>query len=90
MQQCVSDGFVPKLAIVFISIKQDRNSVCEILHDKGIDVIGATSCGEFINGYQDQGSIVILLLDLRREFYTILFEDIGNRDVADVAKKTGS
>ena len=87
LQQCVNDGFVPTLAIVFISIKQDRDSVCEILHDKAIDVIGATSCGEFINGHQDQGSIAVLLLELRREFYTILFEDIGSRDVADVAKK---
>jgi len=82
----MSDGFDPTLAFVFISIKQDRNSICELLHDKGIDVIGATSCGEFINGYQGQGSIAILLLDLRRDLYTILFEDIRNRDIADVAK----
>ena len=87
LQQCMSDGFDPTLAIIFISIKQDRNSICEILHDKGIDVVGATSCGEFINGHQDQGSIAILLLDLRREFYTILFEDIGSRDIAEVSKK---
>ena len=87
LQQCTGDGFDPTLAIVFISIKQNRDSICEIFHDKGIDVIGATSCGEFINGHQDQGSIVVLLLDLRREFYSVLFEDIGTRDVADVAKK---
>lgn len=87
LEQSMGDGFRPALAIVFISIKQDRNAICEILNDKGIDVIGATSCGEFINGHQDQGSVVMLLLDLRRDVYTVLFEDIGNRDLAEVAKK---
>ena len=87
LQQCVDDGFNPTLAIVFISIKQDRNAICEILQDKGIDVIGATSCGEFINGHQDQESIAILLLDLHRDLYIVLFEDIHNRDINDVSKK---
>ena len=86
LEQSMTYDFKPTLAIVFISIKQDRNAVCKILSDKGIDVAGATSCGEFINGYQDQGSIVILLLDLHRDAYSIFFRDVGNRDLADVAK----
>ncbi len=44
----------------------------KILHNEGIDILGATSCGEFINGYQDEGSTVILLLNLHPESYTIL------------------
>lgn len=87
LEQSMSDDFKPTLAIVFISIKQDRNAVCKILSDHGIDVAGATSCGEFINGHQDQGSIVILLLDLHRDAYSIFFQDVGNRDLAEVAKK---
>lgn len=87
LEQSMTYDFKPTLAIVFISIKQDRNAVCKILSDKGIDVAGATSCGEFINGYQDQGSIVILLLDLHRDAYSIFFRDVGNRDLAEVAKK---
>ncbi|HET6766249.1 MAG TPA: FIST N-terminal domain-containing protein [Chitinophagaceae bacterium] len=83
----MAEGFRPTLAIVFISTKQDRNAVCGMLHDKGIDVIGATSCGEFINGHQDQGSIALLLLDLPRDVYTILFEDIGQGDIAYAAKE---
>ena len=39
----MADGFKPKLAIVFISIKQDRKTVSEILHNEGIDIMGATS-----------------------------------------------
>ena len=77
--------FRPTLAIVFMSIKQDRKAVCEILDQQGIDVFGATSCGEFINGHQSEGEIVVLLLDLHREAYTILFEEIGNRTIEEAS-----
>ena len=87
LQQSLADGFKPSLAIVFISISQDRNAVCQILHEKGIDVVGATSCGEFIDGHQDKGSIAILLVELKKNAYTILFEDIGTRKLDEVAKK---
>ena len=79
LTESIADGFKPTLAIVFISIKQDRRSVLEILSEKDIDVIGATSSGEFVDGHQSEGEIVILLLDLNRNNYCILFEDIGKR-----------
>jgi hypothetical protein len=85
LQQSMSDGYKPTLAIVFISIKQDTKAVCEILHQNEIDIIGATSCTEFIDGHQDEGSIVILLLDLNKAFYTILFQEVGNMTVSDAA-----
>ena len=87
LQQSRNGGFRPTLAIVFISVKQDRKAVCEILHKESIDVFGATSCGEFINGYQDEGSIVILLMDLGRDSYTILFEHVRDRNLHKVAEQ---
>ena len=85
LNESLADGFKPTLAIVFISIKQDRNAVCKILSNEGLDVMGATSCGEFTNEYQEHGSAVILLLDLSRDFYTILFEDIHDRSLGEAA-----
>lgn len=85
LKQSMADGFRPTIAIMFISIRQNRKSICEILHNEGIDILGATSCGEFINGYQDVGSVVILLLDLSRDAYTILFSAIGDKNVQEAA-----
>jgi hypothetical protein len=85
LQQSMADGFKPTLAIVFISIKQDRIAVCEILNNEGIDILGATSSGEFINGHQSEGETVIMLLDLKKTEYCILFEDIGERNINDAA-----
>ena len=44
----LSDGqaFKPTIAIVFISVKQDRKVICEILDEKGLEIIRATSSGE--------------------------------------------
>ncbi len=79
----MADGFKPTLAIIFISIKQDRKEIIKMLREKNIDVIGATSSGEFINGHQSEGEIVMILLDIHKENYSILFEDIGNRSLED-------
>ncbi len=85
LKQAMTDEYKPTLAIVFISIKQDRQAICEILHQNKIDIIGATSSGEFIEGHQDEGTIVILLLELNKINYTILFQEVGNMTVSDAA-----
>ena len=87
LEQSMDDGYQPTLAIVFISIKQDRKAVCDILNHEGIDIFGATSCGEFINGYQSEGEMVILLLDINRDNYTILFETIDDSTIEVAATK---
>ena len=81
LQQAKEEDFVPTLAIVFISIKQDRKAVCEILKNEGIDIFGATSCGEFIEGYQGEGSTVALLLDAPHNSYKILFQDLNHQSL---------
>ncbi|MCF8403694.1 MAG: FIST C-terminal domain-containing protein [Bacteroidales bacterium] len=81
LSECINLSFQPTLAIIFISIKQEQKAVVEILRQNDIDVIGATSCGEFINGHQSEGEIAMILLDINRSYYTILFEDIGDRSL---------
>lgn len=83
LRQSMADGFAPTLAIVFISVKQDRKAVVEILNQEGMDIFGATSCGEFINGFESEGETVLLLLDINRDNYSILFETIGERTIED-------
>ncbi len=83
LSDTLAAGMKPTLAIVFASIKTDWRSIRDVLQDAGIDVLGATSCGEFTNGQQTEGAAAILLLDLSRDAYTILFEDLHDRDLAD-------
>ena len=87
LAESMADEFKPTIAIIFISIKQDRRTVCEILNQKGIEVIGATSSGEFINDHQSEGEIVILLLDIPKDYYSILFEEISNRSLEESTRQ---
>lgn len=90
LEQSMADGFKPTLAIVFISIKQDRKAVCAILHNEDIDILGATSSGEFVDGHQSQGEIAILLLDIHRDHYCILFEKTKGKDINQAARKAAT
>ena len=90
LQAAIGDDFIPTLAIVFISVKQDRKAVCEILAAHDIDIFGATSCGEFVDGHQSKGEIAILLMDLSRDSYAILFEDMGERSIQAAAEQVAS
>ena len=89
LEKCLAgeQGFRPTLAIVFISVKQDRKAVCEILNEQHIDIVGATSSGEFTDTHQSDGEIVILLLDIRKEHYAILFSETKNKNVEDAARE---
>ncbi|MFZ0491330.1 MAG: FIST N-terminal domain-containing protein [Salegentibacter sp.] len=75
-ENSIQDGFRPTLAFVFISVKQDRKAVSSLLLERGIDVLGATSCGEFINEQQTDGEIAMLLMEISKDLYSLEFEKI--------------
>ncbi len=85
LQQSIADGFKPTLAVAFISIKQDRKAIVKLLQQHDIDIFGATSCGEFINGHQSEGEIVLLLMDVKREYFKITIENVENDQVDKAA-----
>ncbi len=71
----LAGGFNPTLAIVFTSIKQDRNLLGKILSDAGIAVFGVTTNGEFIDEDLSNGEIAVLLLDINPAYFGIYFEE---------------
>ena len=68
LTESLADGFKPTLAIIFLSVTKNRKAICEIFNIKGINILGATSCGLFTNGYhagyEGESSTVVLLLDI--------------------------
>jgi hypothetical protein len=39
LNESMADGFKPTLAVVFLSMSQDRNSVVKLLDEKGISIL---------------------------------------------------
>jgi hypothetical protein len=87
LNECMAKGFKPTLAIAFISIKQDRKLICKFFEEKGVQIFGATSCGEFTEGHQSEGASAILLLDINPDYFSILFEDLRDRNLAETSRE---
>jgi hypothetical protein len=80
------DGFIPTLAVVFLSIVHDREVVAGIFDEAGITVFGATTNGDFIDEEVVKGSISVLLLDIKRDYFTVYFDEYSERNYRDVAR----
>lgn len=87
LQQCMDDGFKPTLAVVFISIKNNFDAVTRLFDHQGIQVFGATSSGEFIDGEISKGGIVVLLMDMNPSYFKILLHDYRHKDPEAVARQ---
>ncbi|MAN87689.1 MAG: hypothetical protein CL555_12905 [Algoriphagus sp.] len=79
LEASLSDGYMPTLAIVFLSIKQDRAAICQLLEQKDISIFGATTAGEFIDGDIGEESVVIMLLDMKKEYFHCVHFETGMR-----------
>ena len=90
LKNTISENFRPTLAIVFMSIKQDREVVCEILNKEGISIFGSTTSGEFISPEISEGGIVIMLLDLNPSNFKVEFLETGNSSTYEAAKQFGA
>lgn len=85
LQQSMADGFTPTLAVIFLSIVQDRTAIVSIMDKNNIQVFGVTSNGEFTDETPGKQSIAVLLLDINRANFTVLhgtYEDNNFKDKA--------
>ena len=73
LKESMTGGYKPTLAIVFLSVKQDIAAVSKMLDERGIQVFGATTAGEFMDGEMEAGSIVMMLLDMNPAYFKIEF-----------------
>jgi len=85
LAQSMTDGFKPTLAIVFLSMKQDRDAITAVLDKEGIAVFGATTNGEFIDENLGKESIAILLLDINPDYFTLFFAEYPEKNYREVA-----
>lgn len=87
LDNCMSDGFAPTLAIVFLSVSQEIKSITDVFDSKEIKVFGTTTAGEFIDGEYTNGSIAVLLLEMNKNYFEISIEDYRGKDPQNVAMR---
>lgn len=89
LNEAMSDGYKPTLAVVFLSIKQDRVAICKLLDEKGIAIFGATTAGEFIDGDIGEESTALMLLDINPAYFEVMFVETGDEHTRDIAERIG-
>ena len=89
LTESMTDGFKPTLAIVFLSVKQDREAISRLLDEKGIQIFGSTTSGEFISADISEGGIAIMLLDMNPAYFKLLFLETGEQTTLENAKHIG-
>ncbi|MEO6403898.1 MAG: FIST N-terminal domain-containing protein [Ferruginibacter sp.] len=89
LSEAMAEVYKPTLAIVFISIKQDRDAITCLLDKEGIQIFGASTSGEFIDGEIEGGGCVILLLDMKLENFRIKFSETGTETTFENAVQLG-
>ncbi len=85
LQHSLAEGFTPTLAIVFLSVSQDREAIRQLFTEGNIAVFGATTNGEFIDEDPEKHSVAVLLLDMNKDYfrlYTASFEEDSFRETA--------
>jgi len=90
LQESIADGFKPTLAIVFVSVKQDRAAICNLLTNEGINIFGSTTSGEFISAEISEGGIAIMLLDINPAYFRILFFETMDSSAFETSKQLGA
>lgn len=86
----MTDGFKPTMAIVFMSISQDRDGICNLLTGQQIDIFGSTTSGEFISSDLSEKGIVMMLLDIDRSYYKIAWLQEGDQSTPENARRLGA
>ncbi|MGB0930894.1 MAG: FIST signal transduction protein [Chitinophagales bacterium] len=76
LEELLQSNFQPTLAFVFSSIAHDLSKLGKIFKNKDIDVVGSTTSGEFIDDEVFEKSIVVMLMDINRNYYRIYFEQV--------------
>ncbi|CAM4089684.1 hypothetical protein [Gillisia hiemivivida] len=83
--QSMSDGFKPSLAIVFCSKSLDINTLRALPDSKIIKIFGANTNGEFRDEETEKGTADILLLDMKKEYFQLYFEEYPSKNYPEVA-----
>lgn len=87
--ESMADGFKPTLAIVFLSVKQEIDTITNLFDENCIRIFGATTAGEFIDGDIEAGSIAVLLLDMHPNYFNIVILETSQDTAFDDAVKLG-
>ncbi len=89
LEQSMADGFTPAVAIVLLEADIAHEEVCAVLSAKEIQIFGCSSGSNFTDGEIESGFIVILLLDIKQEYFQLKLATSEKGTTKDFAEEIG-
>ncbi len=89
LQQIMAEGYKPTLAIVFISTIENADPIRSLLNEQGISIFGASTSQKFTEQGMTSDDIVVLLLDMLTEYFSIVLKNYENSSTYEAARQVG-
>ena len=89
LQQIMAEGYKPTLAIVFISTIENADPIRSLLNEQDISIFGASTSQKFTEQGMTSDDIVVLLLDMLTEYFSIVLKNYENSSTYEAARQVG-
>jgi len=89
LEKSMTDGFAPTVAIVFLEADIAHEEICSVLSEKGIQIFGASSGSNFTDGEIEANSVVVLLLEIKQEYFQLRLATAEKGTIKDFAEEIG-
>ena len=89
LEALLTNGYRPTLAIVFLSIPEEIQSITSLLNEKGIAIFGATTMAEFTDESAETTGIAVLLMDINPGYFKIVLENFESGTGYEAGRQVG-
>ncbi len=90
LRHSLVEGYIPTLAIVFITNIENADAIRTILDKENIAIFGASTSQKFTEQGLEEDDITVLLLDVNTDYFKIVLEDYKETSPYEAASKTGT
>ena len=89
LKKSMADGFRPTVAVVFIADDSEQKNIVKLLSSKEIQIFGASTGDNFVDGEIESHAIVILLLDIDRASFQLSIKGTDEGNTREIAEQIG-
>ncbi len=87
VKEVVASDFKPTLALVFSPSSFDLNALSKVLDIDGVTVFGSSSFSEIEKDSFYQGAVVVMFIDMNRDYFTLFSSEVGNEGHSKICEK---
>jgi len=89
LDSTMNNGYRPTVAVVFIAVDNELEVIRKLFTEKGIQIFGSSSGGNFIDEEVEADAIVVLLLDINPEYFLVKILAADHSNKTKIAEQIG-